>query len=72
MILFLQNIEEINLNEFEDIKFDNNKLKTFFVENSAQKLTSESQEPFKKEILFIENDIKDTLFNIEKKEFKNI
>lgn len=64
------NIEEIKVEKMERIKFKNDELKSFLIENSAQKLSHESQEIFKKEILFIQKDIKNIIMDINNSNFK--
>ena len=64
------NIEEVKVEKMERIKFKNDKLKSFLIENSTQKLSLESQEIFKKEILFIQKDIKNIIMDINNSNFK--
>ncbi|MFW2592082.1 6-hydroxymethylpterin diphosphokinase MptE-like protein [Aliarcobacter butzleri] len=66
-----KNINNINIEEFKDIELDNNILNIYLTKNSMNKLKKESKELLKKDILFLEYEIKKLLDEIENTNFTN-
>ncbi len=66
-----QRIEEINIKEFNSFKSINTDFFTYLKKKSVTNLSKNSQKEFAKEIVFLNNDIKDILKGIKDKDFES-
>ncbi len=66
-----QRIEEINIKEFNSFKSINTDFFKYLKKKSVTNLSKNSQKEFAKEIVFLNNDIKDILKGIKDKDFES-